>query len=63
VGIFRRKSKWEKFSNGVTSRSTKLAAGAVRNSSIKAGAVAATGTVALTAASAAVSAMRRKVKS
>jgi hypothetical protein len=63
VGIFHRKSKWEKLSNQVVKRSGRLASGAVRNSSVKTGAVAATGIVALTAASAALSALRRKASS
>ena len=60
MGIFHRKSKWARFSNGMVKRSSRLAAGAARKSSLKAGAAAATGAVALTAASAAVSALRRR---
>jgi hypothetical protein len=60
VGIFHRKSKWGKLSNQMVKRSGRLANGAVHNSSVKTGAVAATGIVALTAASAALSALRRK---
>ncbi len=63
MGIFHRKSKWERFSIGLVERSSRLAAGAAHNSSVKAGAAVATGAVALTAASAAVSALRQRAKS
>ena len=59
--IFHRKSTWERFSSGVVKQSSRLAAGAAP--SVKAGAAVATGAVALTAASAVVSALRRRTNS
>jgi hypothetical protein len=53
VRIFRRKSRWQQLSE-------KLASEVSKKPAIKAGAAAATGVAALTAASAAVSSYRRK---
>ena len=62
--MLHRKSRWEKLSDQMVKSSGKLASGiVVRAPSMKAGAAAATGAVALTAASAVVSVLRRRTNS
>lgn len=54
--IFHRKSRWQRFSE-------KLTSGATKNPAVKTSAAAVAGVAALTVASAAVSALRRKTSS
>lgn len=63
MGMFHRKSKWEKLSNQVKKRSGQFLSDAASKPAVKTGAAAATGAVAITAASAVVSALRRRANS
>jgi hypothetical protein len=67
VGIFQRRSKWQRLADRVTSEAAHAAGGltrtAARKPAVRAGAAAAAGAAAITMVSAAVSALRRKESS